>query len=90
MKQAVIWKPSFGLKTEPSLGLFETHLAESPTRGMVAVGPIGKESPGVGVAMVSLGVTARVGAIVAVSSGIGVGGMASEVWVMLTITVSAT
>ena len=72
------------------------NLAESPTtRGMVAVGPIGEEGPAGCVETASGGAAGRVGAVVAVSSGMRVGGtrvggMASEVWVMLTITVSAT
>ena len=90
MKQAVIWKCSFGLKTEPSLGLFEAHFAESPTRGMVAVGPIGTAGPGGCVATAAVGAAGSEGVVVAVGSGMGVGGMDSDVWVMLTITVSAT
>ncbi len=56
---------------------------------MVGVGPIGM---GVRVGMEASGVGGGgcVGSAVAVGSGEGVGGMDSAVWVMLTITVSAT
>jgi hypothetical protein len=76
------------LKTLPSAGLWVFHLAESPKRWTVGVGPAGSGVlTGCG-GMVGAG--GCVGAVVAVGSGVDVGGMAIVVWVMLTITVSAT
>ena len=73
----------------PSIGLWVFHLAESPKRCTVGVGPMGC-GVRVGMEVSGVGAGGCVGAVVAVGSGMGVGGMDCAVWVMLTITVSAT